>query len=162
MYTYIRIYLYICIYMITNTTYTYMYHLRCTRTHSGICDDPEEYPGLGAPLNFGCVADCGAWLNVTTITINLKDVIAKRYVFLHTYIYLYVYVYVYTHVHICGCVWEKGRQGGCLCVCGWNPPVVALSLDYGQFLTFSKTAAVSCIWACSSLFLNNNGSCEEF
>jgi len=46
--------------------------------HAGICDDPEEYPGLAKPLKFGCVADCGPWLNVTTISINLQDFIAKR------------------------------------------------------------------------------------
>ncbi|EKX45447.1 hypothetical protein GUITHDRAFT_108711 [Guillardia theta CCMP2712] len=38
----------------------------------GVCDAPDEYPGFS---RFGCVADCGNYLQVTPITIDLEDVI---------------------------------------------------------------------------------------
>eukprot|EP00960_Hanusia_phi_P072159 767716-Hanusia_phi.AAC.2 len=38
----------------------------------GKCDTPDEYPGFG---RFGCVIDCGNYLNVTSLTINLEDVV---------------------------------------------------------------------------------------
>jgi len=39
----------------------------------GVCDSPEEYAGFG---RFGCSRDCGPYLQTTTITIELKDVLA--------------------------------------------------------------------------------------
>ena len=38
----------------------------------GVCDSPEEYAGFG---RFGCVADCGKYLDTTTITIDLQDIL---------------------------------------------------------------------------------------
>eukprot|EP00960_Hanusia_phi_P057985 763734-Hanusia_phi.AAC.1 len=38
----------------------------------GTCDAPDEYPGFG---RFGCVADCGSYLQVTPLTVDLEDVI---------------------------------------------------------------------------------------
>ena len=35
----------------------------------GVCDSPDEFPGFG---RFGCSQDCGAYINTTTIQINLK------------------------------------------------------------------------------------------
>ncbi|EKX47388.1 hypothetical protein GUITHDRAFT_106834 [Guillardia theta CCMP2712] len=38
----------------------------------GKCDSPDEYPGFG---RFGCIIDCGNYLNVTSLSINLEDVV---------------------------------------------------------------------------------------
>ena len=39
----------------------------------GVCDSPEEYPGFG---RFGCARDCGPYLQTTTISIELQDILA--------------------------------------------------------------------------------------
>ena len=39
----------------------------------GVCDSPEEYAGFG---RFGCASDCGPYLQTTTITIELNDILA--------------------------------------------------------------------------------------
>eukprot|EP00960_Hanusia_phi_P077138 768654-Hanusia_phi.AAC.4 len=45
----------------------------------GVCDSPAEYPGFG---RFGCIADCGKYPNLTSVSLSLKDVIADSRVLL--------------------------------------------------------------------------------
>ena len=60
--------------------YTWMTDTVISQTFSdpscgdGVCDEPHEYAGFG---RFGCIEDCGKYINTTSLTIRLRDLLGS-------------------------------------------------------------------------------------